>query len=63
LISEWPSDHGSLKNGVADVDSNTGAMKDVFEARKKELGDYQKTFTLQPDQQGILVYMNGKVCG
>jgi hypothetical protein len=62
LISEWLSDHGSLRNCVVDVDSITGAMKDVFESRKKELGDYLEAFTLHPEQQGILVYMNGKVC-
>lgn len=63
------SDQGAVWEGIAEmhcaagVDSSTGAMKDVFDSQKKELGDYLEAFTLQPEQQGILVYMNGKVCG
>jgi hypothetical protein len=63
------SDQGAVWDGIAEmqckaeVESNTGAMKDVFDARKKELDGYMEAFTLQPDQQGILVYMNGKACG
>jgi len=47
----------------AEVHSTTGAMRDVFEKRKKEIEDYLNAFTLVPSQRGLLVIINNKVIG
>ncbi len=41
----------------------TGAMRDVFEAKKNVLEDYLKSFKLQDGQKGVLVFIGGEVAG
>ena len=47
----------------AKVSSPTGAMKDVFESSNHAMDEYLAAFPLQPGQQGVLVYMEGRPAG
>lgn len=47
----------------AGANSETGAMKDVFEARKSELDAYLNAFTCETQQKGLLVMIGGEVVG
>ena len=47
----------------AKVNSDTGAMKDVFESKEKELDDYLNAFTLYNGQRGMIVMINGALMG
>ncbi|MFO7980933.1 MAG: DUF6569 family protein [Candidatus Aminicenantes bacterium] len=47
----------------AEVESATGAMKDVFEERRKDLDRYMKAFQYTPGQKGILVFLDGEAAG
>ncbi len=66
---QYSSDQGAVWDAIdemseeAGVSSSTGAMKDVFESRLKELEKYLKAFKCVPDQKGILVLLNGEVVG
>jgi len=66
---QFRSDQGTVwtaideMSGEAEVSSQTGAMKDVFKARKSEIDEYLKTFTCNPQQKGLFTFMNGKVVG
>jgi hypothetical protein len=65
----YQGDQGVVWDGIAEmareanVHSQTGAMKDVFEARKNDLDAFLKTIPPYPHQKGILVFINGKVAG
>ncbi|MEJ2051208.1 MAG: hypothetical protein P8Y60_15455, partial [Calditrichota bacterium] len=50
----------SLDAGVL---SPTGAMKDVFKKRQKDLNDYLDKFPVSEGQKGLLVLTDGKVTG
>jgi hypothetical protein len=62
-------DQGQVWNNVADaldrhaVASSTGAMKDAYDARAKDLDEYLGMFACLPGQKGILVLINGSVAG
>jgi hypothetical protein len=66
---QYRSDQGTVWETIhnlsaeANVDSRTAAMRDVFEAKKKELDAYLSAFQRQPEQKGLLVYLNGEVAG
>lgn len=47
----------------AKVSSPTGAMKDVFESKVDEMHRYLEAFLLQPGQQGVIVYLDGRPAG
>lgn len=47
----------------ADVRSETGAMRNVFESKMKDLDDYLKAFTRMPGQKGLLTFIGGDVAG
>jgi len=47
----------------AEVDSMTGAMRDVFEAKRTVLEDYLKSFKLEAGQKGALIFIGGEVAG
>jgi hypothetical protein len=47
----------------ANVSSETGAMKDVFESRADDLEDYLRAVTLEPGQKGLAVVINGSIVG
>jgi len=48
---------------AANVDSRTGAMRDVFESKEDDLKGYLDTFQYVPHQKGIFVMVNGEVAG
>jgi len=48
---------------AADVRSKTGAMRDVFEAKRAVLEDYLKSFKLEGEQKGTIVFIGGEVAG
>jgi len=66
---QYRSDQGAVWNAIdemseeAGVSSSTGAMKDVFESRLKELDEYLKAFKCVPNQKGMLVLLNGEIVG
>jgi hypothetical protein len=45
------------------VNSPTGAMRDIYEARKKDLDDYLQAFSPVLRQKGLLVFIKGKPAG
>jgi hypothetical protein len=63
------SDQGAVWQDIqemhskANVKSSTGAMKDVYTSRENELNQYAQSFSYVPNQQGIVVFINGKVVG
>ena len=65
----YMSDQGAVWAGIdklaqkAKVASKTGAMRDVFEARKADLGKYVDSVKLQEGQTGMLALIGGKVVG
>jgi hypothetical protein len=48
---------------AANVDSQTGAMRDIFESKENDLKGYLDAFQYVPHQKGIFVMVNGKVAG
>jgi hypothetical protein len=65
----YRGNQGAIWNGIqhlsatANVQSQTGAMRDVFENREADLDGYLKAFKHVPHQKGILVMVNGMVMG
>jgi len=65
----YQSDQGAVWSGIheqavdASVQSPTGAMRDIHEARKADVGDYEQHFPCLDGQQGILVAIGGSVVG
>ena len=63
------SDQGAVWRDIqemqtkANVKSSTGAMKDVYTSRENDLNQYAQSFSYVPNQQGIVVFINGKVVG
>ena len=45
------------------VDSPTGAMKDLFDAKEEELHESLKALEIKPEQKGVLIFINGEVAG
>jgi hypothetical protein len=66
---QFHGDQGGVWDGIdrmsvaADVESMTGAMRDVFEAKRAVLEDYLKSFKLEDGQKGVLVFIGGEVAG
>lgn len=48
---------------AAGTSSPTRAMRDVYTAKTKELEAYLQAFAYVPQQQGLLVFINGEVVG
>ncbi|HOG39073.1 MAG TPA: hypothetical protein PLL87_01415 [Syntrophorhabdaceae bacterium] len=65
----YASDQGEVWDDIqamssnAKVHSSTGAMKDVFESREKDLDDYLNAITMMPEQRGMMVMINGVLMG
>lgn len=63
------SDQGGVWDSVANMHhlanttSPTGAMRDAYLAKNNELNDYLNAFAVEPQQQGSLIFINGKVVG
>jgi hypothetical protein len=47
----------------ARVTSPSGALRDVYEARRKELDEYIEAFEVSDKQVGLLVFVAGKISG
>ena len=66
---QYSSDQAAVWNAIdemsedAEVHSSTGAMKDVFDSKLKDLDGYLKAFKYKPKQKGMLVLLNGEVVG
>ncbi len=70
--AEYSADQGAVWDHVeqqhlySKIDnrrSPTRAMRNVYEARKKNLDEYFKSFEHVPHQKGIMVFINGKAVG
>jgi hypothetical protein len=65
----YQSDQGEVWGNIASlhmaahVSSPTGAMRDVYEAKEKDLKSYLGAFQPATDQKGILVLINGQAVG
>lgn len=63
------SDQGEVWHGISDLQikhkvmSRTSAMRDVYEAKKLDLGKYTSAFKLSKGQKGMLVFINGVPAG
>lgn len=66
---EYRSDQGTVWEGINAISeetgthSRTGAMKDVYEAKKSDLDAYLKAFKYVPHQKGLLIFINRKIVG
>jgi len=66
---EYRSDQGTVWTAIhelsmdADAQSETGAMKAVFEGKKKDLDAFLAAFVSAPEQKGLLAFMDGEVVG
>jgi hypothetical protein len=66
---QFRSDQAKVWEGIKEMEhktqvfSRTGAMKDVYEAKRKELDDYLKAFRYVPSQKGLLAYIGGEPVG
>jgi hypothetical protein len=66
---EFVGNQGAVWNGIhrmamdAGAQSSTGAMRDVFEAKKTDLDAYLNAFTCGAEQKGLLVMIGGAVVG
>jgi ARG and Rhodanese-Phosphatase-superfamily-associated Protein domain len=68
-VKEFRSDQGEIWDAVAElagemnVPSRTGAMNDVYEAKRADLDGYVKSFGLISGQKGVLVFIEGRPVG
>jgi hypothetical protein len=53
----------SSLGAIANVNSSTGAMRDVYEVKKADLNEYLRMFEYRPGQCGMIVFVNGEVVG
>ena len=66
---KFMSDQGAIWDEIhllaaeTKVHSPTQAMRDVFESKKSDLDGYVSAFPYVPDQQGLLVFINGEAAG
>ncbi len=67
--STFRSDQGEVWDSIhamaaeAGVNSETGAMRDVFESREGELDAYIQAMNCMPGQKGMMAFINGRVIG
>ncbi len=65
----YRADQGEVWNNVraqnvsGDVHSPTGAMRDSYQSKASELDEYVQATERQPEQCGLLAFVNGKVAG
>jgi len=66
---DYRSDQGAVWGGIQEqavnfsIQSPTGAMRDIHEARKADVEDYEKHFPCLEEQKGILIAIGGHVVG
>jgi len=66
---EYHSDQGTVWTSIDEMSEQTGihsqtaAMKDMYEAKEKELDEYLNTFTCLPQQKGLLTFIDEEIVG
>ena len=66
---QYRSDQGTVWRSIDEMSaqagtvSETGAMKDIFEQKKKDLDDYLQAFRRIPGQKGFLVFRGAEPVG
>lgn len=66
---QYKSDQGTVWQKIdemahkAETVSRTGAMKDIYEEKKKDLDEYLQAFRYVPGQKGLLVFSGGQPVG
>jgi hypothetical protein len=66
---EYLSDQGTVWTSIEELSERTGirshtsAMRDVYEAKEKELDEYLNVFACIPRQKGILAFIDEEVVG
>jgi hypothetical protein len=66
---EYRSDQGTVWTSIDEMSEQTGvhsrtaAMKEVYEAKEKELDEYLETFACLPQQKGLLTIIDEEVVG
>jgi hypothetical protein len=66
---QYKSDQGTVWQKIdemahkADTVSRTGAMKDIYEQKKKDLDEYLQAFRCISGQKGVLVFSGGQPVG
>lgn len=66
---EYHADQGTVWNAIEELSeeaealSETGAMKAVFDVKRKDLDAYLKAFVSVPEQKGLLTFVDGEVVG
>jgi hypothetical protein len=66
---KFASDQGAVWDGISEqaavnkVQSPTGAMRDIHEARKEDIDAWLEHYPLLDEQKGMLVMVNGKAAG
>jgi len=66
---EYRSDQGTVWTSIDELSEQTGihsrtaAMRDVYEAKEKELDEFLGTFTCLPQQKGLLTFIDEEIVG
>ena len=66
---EYRSDQGTVWTSIDELSEQTGihsrtaAMKDIYEAKEKELDEHLKTFACLPQQKGLLTFIDEEIVG
>jgi hypothetical protein len=66
---EYRSDQGTVWTSIDEMSEQTGihsrtaAMRDVYQAKEKELDEYLGTFTCLPQQKGLLTFIDEEIVG
>lgn len=66
---EYRSDQGTVWTSIDELSERTGihsrtaAMRDVYEAKEKDLDEYLKTFPCLPQQKGLLALIDEEIVG
>jgi hypothetical protein len=66
---EYRSDQGTVWTSIDEMSEQTGihsrtaAMRDVYQAKEKELDEYLGTFTCLPRQKGLLAFIDEEIVG
>ena len=68
-IGSFKSNQSRVWADIADIEddlhieSKTSALNDSYRQRELDIGEYKNAFSLQENQNGLLVYINGQVVG
>jgi hypothetical protein len=66
---EYRSDQGTVWTSIDELSEQTGihsrtaAMRDVYEAKEKDLDEYLNTFKCLPQQKGLLTFIDEDIVG